>query len=79
MPWSGRFKSMGTRSDHAEKAEHNQRFLESIDSQEYPDWAVTVAFYRALHLVEMLFAASGHHSDNHRDRHDHLKTDCKEI
>jgi hypothetical protein len=40
---------------------------------------VTVAFYKALHLVEVLFATKGHHSDNHRDRHDNLKRDWQDV
>jgi hypothetical protein len=56
---------MGTRSNHREKADHNQAFLESIaDRKTYCDWIVTVAFYKALHLVEMVFADAGKHSDN---------------
>ena len=65
---------MGTRSNHREKADHNQAFLDSIaDRKTYCDWIVTVAFYKALHLVEMVFAGDEKHSDNHRDRHDTLK------
>jgi hypothetical protein len=64
---------MGTKTDHQEKADHNQKFLDSIDEAAYPDWTVTVCFYKALHLVEMLFAKDGKHSENHRDRHDTLK------
>lgn len=70
---------MGTRADHSEKADHNQKFLSSIDQKEFPDWFVTVAFYKALHLIEKLFAAHGRHSDNHRDRHDNLKRDWQDI
>ena len=70
---------MGTRADHLKKAEHNRSFLESIDSKRYPDWVVTVGFYKALHVVEALFATTGKHSDNHRDRHDTLKHDYPEI
>ena len=42
---------MGTKNDHREKADHNQKFLDSI-AKEFPDWKVTVIFYKALHLVE---------------------------
>lgn len=70
---------MGTRNDHKEKADHNQRFLASIDQSVFPDWKVTVCFYKALHLVEMLFAKDGRHSDNHRERHDVLKRDHADI
>ena len=76
---SVRCKFMGTRADHRDKAEQNQEFLNSIDANRFPDWVVTVAFYKALHLVEMLFAKHGEHSDNHRDRHDMLKRIFAEI
>jgi hypothetical protein len=64
---------MGTQANHREKAEHNERFLKAIDAKEFPDWKVTVCFYKALHLVEMLFAITSEHSVNHRDRHDKMK------
>jgi hypothetical protein len=70
---------MGTKSDHSEKANHNQRFLDSIDPREFPDWVTTVCFYKALHLVEMLFAQESKHSDNHRERHDVLKREHPDI
>ena len=70
---------MGTRADHKKKADHNQSFLTSIDSKRYSDWVVTVGFYKAVHVVEALFATIGKHSDNHRDRHDKLKRDYPEI
>ena len=70
---------MGTKADHQNKAEHNQDFLQTIDKKKYPDWVVTVAFYKAVHCVERLFAATGKHSDNHRDRHDSLKREHPDI
>ncbi len=70
---------MGTKTDHKEKAEHNQKFLDCIDPIKYADWVVTVGFYKALHLVEMIFAQKGKHSDNHRDRHDTLKRSFQDI
>jgi hypothetical protein len=70
---------MRTKADHKNKADHNQEFLKSIDSKRYPDWIVTVGFYKALHVIEMLFATSGKHSDNHRDRHDTLKRTHPDI
>jgi hypothetical protein len=70
---------MGTETEHKEKADHNQRFLETIDPENYGDWVVTVCFYKALHLVEMLLARDGRHSDNHRARHDTLKREYQDI
>lgn len=70
---------MGTRADHQEKSEHNQAFLESIDQKRFPDWYVTVCFYKTLHVVETLLAKNGKHSNNHRDRHDYLKKTHPDI
>lgn len=70
---------MGTEADHREKADHNQKFLGTIDPKDYPDWVVTVCFYKAVHLVEMLFATSKRHSGNHRERHDVLKREYPDI
>ena len=47
---------MATESDHKQQAQHNADFLRAIDGTLFPDWVATVAFYRAVHLVEMLFA-----------------------
>ncbi len=70
---------MGTKTDHQEKAGHNGKFLATIDESAYPDWKVTVCFYKALHLVEMLLASSGRHSESHRERHDTLKREYQAI
>jgi len=60
---------MATERAHLEKAASNQRFLDSI-SDEFPDWLAVVAFYKAVHLVEALFARKGSpsHNHNHRNR-----------
>ena len=39
---------------HLTQWRHNRAFISTIDP-EYPDWAVTVAFYAALHAVDALF------------------------
>jgi hypothetical protein len=70
---------MGTQADYRDKADHNQEFLDTIESDRFPDRAVTVCFYKALHLVEMLFAANQRHSDSHWARHDVLKRDYTSI
>lgn len=58
---------MASEKHHREKAAHNQRFLDTI-SDDFADWMAIVAFYKAVHLVEMLLAADGHHSTSHRNR-----------
>jgi hypothetical protein len=70
---------MGTKADHKEKADHNQAFLSTIDTAQHSDWAVTVCFYKALHVIEMMFAKKGRHSNNHRERHDELKRNHPDI
>src|SRR5262249_15897354 len=68
------FKSMATESEHQSKADHNLAFLGTIDSKRFPDWTVTVSFYRALHLVQVLLARKGHHGSSHVRRNRVLKT-----
>lgn len=58
---------MASEKHHREKATHNQRFLDTI-SDDFADWMAVVVFYKAVHLVEMLLAADGHHSTSHRNR-----------
>ena len=62
---------MPSKSVHRRQAEHNRRFLDwlDLDVTEYLDWAVTVIFYTALHLVEWLLATKGLHSNSHANRH----------
>jgi hypothetical protein len=57
---------------HKDKAAHNRAFLATINVQDFPDWAVVVAFYTAVHLAERLRTllpnASDQHSTTHQDR-----------
>lgn len=64
---------MATAKEHKEKANHNRRFLNTIDARVYPDWVATVNFYTAVHLVQMLFQAKGGRSGSHRKRNDTLR------
>ena len=63
---------MASETAHLAKADSNQSFLETI-GDEYPDWLAVVAFYKAVHLVEALFARQGTQSKNHTDRNRRLK------
>jgi hypothetical protein len=47
---------MATESEHRNQAQHNGALLAVLDRNRFPDWIVTVAFYQAVHLVEMVFA-----------------------
>lgn len=48
--------------DHLEKAESNQRFLNSFDLYRtgFLDWAIVAIFYTALHYVDAYLASKGH-------------------
>lgn len=65
---------MPNSSQHRERAEHNQAFLDTVSVERFPDWATVVAFYTAVHLVERLRttlkSAEPHqqHSKDHQDR-----------
>ena len=58
---------------HRAKAKHNQGFIEKI-GDEFADWLAIAAFYKAVHLVEMLRAVKGQHSRGHQERNTYLKT-----
>ena len=49
---------MGTLSQHEAKADSNQKFIDSIQLLGFSDWTATAIFYRAVHLVEMMFAVN---------------------
>ncbi len=63
---------MPNSTQHRDKANHNRTFLSTIDVNAYPDWAATVAFYTAVHLVERLRTLLPNpmqqHSTDHQDR-----------
>ncbi len=55
---------------HIAQARGNARFRSTFDlaTTQYPDWAITTAFYTALHLLEALFARQGLHCHKHEVR-----------
>jgi hypothetical protein len=59
---------MPTADEHQRQADHDTRFLETIDQDEFVDWLAVVAFYIAVHLIEKLRALRGEHSVDHTDR-----------
>jgi inorganic triphosphatase YgiF len=69
---------MATEAAHLKKAEPNQRFLETI-GDDFPDWLAVVAFYKAVHLVEALFARKKSPSHNHSQRNYRLKRQFPSI
>ena len=56
---------------HVKQWKHNRRFFSLIDP-EYPDWAVTVAFYTALHAIDALLAHDKVTVVEHRTRNQTL-------
>ncbi|HAN86330.1 MAG TPA: hypothetical protein DCQ13_01665 [Firmicutes bacterium] len=69
---------MAYANQHEWQAERNAQLLaERIMSPAetaYPDWVITIAFYRALHLVDMALAARKGIIDiqNHDERKQHI-------
>jgi hypothetical protein len=70
---------MATPQQHQAQADHNLEFFHTIDSSSYPDWATTVAFYRAVHLVEKLLRTRGQSSGSHTKRNNLLKTEYLSV
>ncbi|MBN2211949.1 MAG: hypothetical protein JW709_11185 [Sedimentisphaerales bacterium] len=68
---------MPSESDHINLALRNQQALDTLIAHEQPhsEWITTIAFYKALHLVEAVFARNKQHSHNHEHRENHLKRD----
>ncbi len=65
---------MATKEEHRAKWQHNRRFLATIQAPQYSDWMATVAFYAAVHCVEVLLAKDGiSHPMTHEGRNECLK------
>ena len=66
---------MATESDHISLANHNHGLLLHLLAHGgYPDWAATVGFYKAVHVVEAVFATDLHRdSTSHTNREETLK------
>lgn len=65
---------MPTADQHRRKAARNREFLQTIAVDDHPEWAATVAFYTALHVIERLRRASGDgESAGHADRIAYVK------
>lgn len=71
---------MPSKESHIAAAKRNQITLDYLlnGGDEHLPWAVTVAFYKALHVVEAVFAADKQspvpHADDHKLRNQALKT-----
>jgi len=65
---------MASEKDHIALANTNQQLIDHlIEENAFHDWLTTVAFYKAIHVVEAVFATHlGCHSSSHADREDRL-------
>jgi hypothetical protein len=74
---------MPSRTRHIEQAKSNSRFLSAFDlaKTQHPDWAITVAFYTAVHLVEAVFASRSPavHFYKHEDRNSEVSSALPDI
>lgn len=72
---------MPSRERHLSQANGNERFLGTFDLKQtpYPDWAITVAFYAAVHWVEAYFAEQNQHFDYHPHRNTRVGVDLPGI
>lgn len=69
---------MPSENTHITIAKHNQATIEYLlpKINEHSDWITTIAFYRALHIVEAIFFRNSKilHGHNHETRDHHLKS-----
>lgn len=76
---------MASESVHIALSNRNQDFLEKLLAEPVPfsDWIATVAFYKAVHVAEAVFAckepAASQHSTDHSKRNHLLKTSYPQI
>lgn len=67
---------MPQEGDHVALANRNHDTLYHLleDPEKYSEWIATVAFYKALQVVEAMFAKTSRSKHDHSGRHDSLKT-----
>jgi len=77
--WLCGIGSMATEADHISLANSNQLLIDHlIEVNDFPDWLTTVSFYKAVHVVEAVFANDLHyHSSSHTNREDRMKRTAK--
>lgn len=68
---------MPSEQDHLGLANHNQETIDYLcqGGDRFPDWVTTVAFYRAIHLIDAMFAHQDIHPPDHKTRGEYLKRD----
>lgn len=67
---------MAAEADHIKLANRNDAALKLLmASPSHPEWVVTIAFYKAVHIVEAVFDhTKGWHSTSHDQRLNSLKS-----
>lgn len=63
---------MSTSVEHNEHCQHNTDFLASFLLVHSNDWAITVMFYIAVHVMESLLGYQNIHCQNHQSRKSEL-------
>ena len=61
---------MPSRDEHLAQAAKNRKLAETLAKTEFLDWAVTIYFYVAVHVIESYLAIHGYHSTDHDERRD---------
>ena len=61
---------MPSTQSHLDQARRNVEFLSTIDRTRFPDWAIVVLFYVALHYIDAALASQMPpvHPDRHQSR-----------
>ncbi len=72
---------MPSESDHVALANKNHAAMMCLhkSQDEHPEWIVTIAFYKAVHVVQALLSKSGKNCHDHSSRHRLLKRDYPDI
>jgi hypothetical protein len=72
---------MPSKEAHLAAARENQRAIDylCLKIEDFPGWVTTVAFYKALHVIEALFAVDGAGRGGHTDRHEERNSRLRET
>lgn len=72
---------MPSAAEHLGQAKHNETFLSTLDLSSTPflDWAVTIAFYAAVHYIRCLAAQEGFASVHTYDQETFLFSALKPL
>ncbi len=66
--------------EHKAQARVNQQLLEFLENSDFPDWIMTVSFYKALHVAESYFYKKKRkHYKSHVERVNNVVNDFEEC